>query len=64
MNIAGRKAIRSGDYRVAHTGIPRIVTGLAYDDKFATGPVLSEPPWCDQRPSEVQAAVNQDTGST
>jgi hypothetical protein len=43
MNIclfAGRKAICSGDYRVVHAGIPRIVPGLAYDDGFDTGPVL------------------------
>ena len=67
MNIclfASRKVIRSGDYRFVHAGIPRIVPGLAYNDKFATGPVLSEPPWCDQWPSEIQAAVNQDTGNT
>jgi hypothetical protein len=42
--FASRKAIHSGDYCVVHAGIPRIVTGLAYDDEFATGPVLSEPP--------------------
>jgi hypothetical protein len=66
MNIClytGRKTIRSGDYRIVHAGIPRIVPGLAYDDEFATGPMLSEPPWCDERPSEVQAAVNQDAGN-
>jgi hypothetical protein len=37
--------------------------GLAYDDEFATGPMLSEAPWCDERPSEVPAAVNQDAGN-
>ena len=42
--IYRRKAIRSGDYRVVHAGIPRIVAGLVYDDEFAIGPVLSEPP--------------------
>ena len=62
--ITGRKAIRSGDYRIVHAGVPRIVPGLAYDDEFATGPVLSESPWCDERPSEVQSAVNQDAGNT
>jgi hypothetical protein len=62
--FAGRKAIRSGDYRVVHAGIPRIVPGFAYDDEFAAGPMLSESPWCDERPSEVQAAVNQDAGNT
>jgi hypothetical protein len=41
---------KTRDYCVVHAGIPRIVPGLACDDEFDTGPVLSRPPWCDERP--------------
>jgi hypothetical protein len=61
--FADRKTIRGGDYGLAHAGVPRIVPGLAHNDEFAAGPMLREPPWRDERASEVQAAVNQDAGN-
>jgi hypothetical protein len=61
--FAARKAIRGGHCGFAHAGVPRIVPGPAHNDEFAAGPMLTEPPWRDERPSEVQAAVNQDAGN-
>jgi hypothetical protein len=39
------------------------VPGPADNDEFAAGPMLHEPPWRDEWPSEVQAAVNQGAGN-
>jgi hypothetical protein len=53
--FADHKTIRGGDYGLAHAGVPRIVPGLAHNDEFGAGPMLREPPWRDERASEVQA---------
>jgi hypothetical protein len=37
------KAIRGGNYALAHAGVSRIMPGLANNDEFAAGPMLHEP---------------------
>jgi hypothetical protein len=46
---APSEVIGGGHDALANAEVPRVMSGLAYNDEFATGPILRKPPWGDER---------------
>src|SRR5262245_57287924 len=54
------KAVGGGNDVIGDARMAGIVTGLVDDDQFAARPMLSQPPWREERVAEVHTPVDQD----
>ena len=57
------EVIGGSNNALTHTGIPGVMSCCTDNNEFAAWPVVREPPWCDERCGQVQAAMDQDAGN-